>query len=418
MVRSYLLSIYCIAMAPYARPASFFAIVTNLITVTLAQSTTSPTVSLSYVKYRGHYNDTLKINEYRGLRFAESPIGALRWKSPQPYNPQNLTNSVVDAAQSGPPCVQGYPQWAVSGPVQATGSEDCLFLDIYVPANATIDSHLPVALSIPGGGYVMGYASQSSPYALMKHSNNAFIFVNIQYRLGAYGFLGSSRYTQEGGATNAGLIDQRLALEWVQQHIEAFGGDPSKITVLGGSAGGGSVASHLIWKGGMDTPPFQAAMADFPWWQQFLREEQLAKQYDDILEAANCSKLECLQALPEDILKEATQATYISAYAEKVYGYGNFYYGPYVDGDVIRDLPSREFRAGHFAKVPTWVSREGYEGFTFSNQSMTTIEEATEDLSTQFPYANEEFVHDVFGLYPRDQFNSTFWQRLTWFGYV
>ncbi|OAG07965.1 carboxylesterase [Paraphaeosphaeria sporulosa] len=375
-------------MASYAKAAAYLALVTHLIT----------------------------IKEYRGIRFAEPPIGASRWKAPQPYNPEFPTDIVVDATKSGPPCVQGYPQWTISGPVQAAGSEDCLMLDVYTPGTATKKSHLPVALSIPGGGYVMGYAGQSSPYALMRHSNNAFIFVNIQYRLGAYGFLGSARYTEDGGATNAGLLDQRLALEWVQEHIEAFGGDPSKVTILGGSAGGGSVTSQLTWKGGNHTPPFRAAMADFPWWQQFLREEQLTKQYDNLLEAANCATLMCLKALPEDILKEATQATYISAYADKVYGYGNFYYGPYVDGDIIRDLPSRELRAGKFVKVPTWVSREGYEGFTFSNQSMTTTEEEVKDLHTQFPYANETFVDDVFGLYPRDQFNSTFWQRSTWFG--
>ncbi|KAJ4349735.1 uncharacterized protein N0V89_008353 [Didymosphaeria variabile] len=405
-------------MAPYVKLAAFFGLAKQLIVATFAQATAGPIVDLDYIKYHGHYNDTLEINEFHGLRFAEGPLGPLRWKAPQPYKPQNMTDAIVDATQSGPPCVQGFPQWTISGPVQIVGSEDCLFLDVYVPANATKGSNLPVALSIPGGGYVMGYASQSSPYALMRHSMNSFIFVNIQYRLGAYGFLGSTRYTKAGGAANVGLLDQRLAMEWVQQNIGAFGGDPSRVTILGGSAGGGSVTSHLIWKGGVDKPPFRATMADFPFWQQYLREEQLAKQYDNLLASANCSTLECLHELPEEILKEATQTTYISAYADKAYGYGNFYYGPYVDGDLIRDLPSREFRAGHFVQVPTWTSREGYEGFTFSNQSMTTIKEETEDLRNQFPRANEEFVEDVFGLYPQEQFNSTFWQRLTWFGYV
>jgi carboxylesterase type B len=405
-------------MTPYSKLAAFFGVAAQLIEANLAQAATGPIVDLNYVKYRGHYNDTLNINEFRGIRFAQPPIGSLRWKVPQPYNPQNLADEIVDAIQSSSPCVQGYPQWTISGPVQAAGLEDCLFLDIYVPASATKGSNLPVALSIPGGGYVMGYASQSSPYALLRHSNNSFIFVNIQYRLGAYGFLGSSEYTKEGGATNAGLLDQRLAMKWVQQHIEVFGGDPSKVTILGGSAGGGSVTTHLIWKGGIEKPPFRAAMADFPWWQPYLMESQLATQYDNLLSSANCSTLKCLQTLPEETLKQATQATYISAYAAKEYGYGNFYYGPFVDGDIIRDLPSREFRAGHFAKVPTWTSREGYEGFTFSNQSMTTVEEETDDLRVQFPYASEEFLEGLFELYPQDQFNSTFWQRLTWFGYV
>lgn len=389
-------------MALFVKITAHLSIAAYFIAMTLSQTSNGPSVDVNYAMYRGHYNDSLSINEYRGIRFAEPPIASLRWKAPLPYAPRNLTKSVFNATQSGAPCVQGYPKWILSGRFQHSGSEDCLFLDVFVPANATKGSDLPVAVAIPGGGYVMGYTSQSSPYALMRHSQNSFIFVNIQYRLGAYGFLGSDRFTKDGGATNAGLLDQRLALEWVKKNIKCFGGDQSKITILGGSAGGGSVTSHLIWQRGIATPPFRAAMADFPWWQQYSSQVQLAKQYDGLLDAANCSTLMCLRALPEDTLKEATQATYISAYECKEYGYGNFYYGPYVDGKMILGLPSQEFSAGRFAKVPTWISREGYEGFTFSNQSVTTIEEETEDLGVHFPYANQTFLDDVFDLYPRD----------------
>ena len=385
----------------------------------LSQTVTSPPIiDLGAIKYQGFHNNTFEINEFRGIRFAKPPVGVLRWQAPQPYVPRNNTGHIVNATQFSPPCVQGFPQWTISGPVQYVGSEDCLLLDIYVPANATRDSKLPVALSIPGGGYVMGYAGQSSPYALMHHSENSFIFINIQYRLGAYGFLGSTKYRHEGGAANVGLLDQRLAIEWVNEHIQAFGGDPSKITILGGSAGGGSVTSHLIWKGGVAKPPFRSAMADFPWWQQYLTDDQLTAQYFNLLDSADCSTLACLQALPEDVLKEATQTTYISAYAAGSYGYGNFYYGPYVDGEIILGLPSREFREGRFAKVPTWTTREGYEGFTFSNQSLTSIDEEVADLVIQFPYSSDKFIENLFMLYPRIEFNSTFWQRSTWFGWA
>lgn len=405
-------------MAPYRKLAASLAMVAQPFIAAFAQDTSDPVVELDRIKYLGHHNDTLGINEFRGLRFAEPPIGSLRWKPPQPFRPRNSIDQIVPATASGSPCVQGYPQWTISGAIEPAGSEDCLFLDVYVPANATKGSNLPVAVSLPGGGYVMGYASQSSPYALMKHSNNSFIFVNTQFRLGAYGFLGSTEYAKEGGAANVGLLDQRLAMEWVQQNIAAFGGDPSKVTILGGSAGGGSVTSHLIWKGGKDQPPFRAAMADFPWWQQYLSKNQLAKQYENLLKSANCTTLDTLRALSEETLKSITQESYISAYADGAYGYGNFYYGPYVDGDLIRGLPSQEFRDGHFTKVPTWTSREGYEGYTFSNQSMTTVAEETEDMHIQFPQADKQFVDNVLDLYPREQFNSTFWQRLTWFGYV
>lgn len=381
-----------------------------------AQASPGPIVDLGAVKYQGYYNATLEINEFRGIRFADPPLQALRWKAPKPYSLRNVTGTTFNATKPASPCVQGFPYWTMSGDVQPFGSEDCLFLDVYVPASATKHSKLPVAFSIPGGGYVMGYAGQSSPYALLRHSKNSFIFVSIQYRLGAYGFLGSETYIQEGGEANAGLLDQRLALEWVQDHIGEFGGDPSKVTIVGGSAGGGSVTSQMIWKGGVEAPPFRGAMADFPWWQQYLKEDQLTDQYKNLLSSAKCSNLTCLRKLTEEQLKEATQATYNWAYKAGAYGYGNFYYGPYVDGELIRDLPSREFRGGHFAKVATWTTREGYEGFTFSNQSMASLDEEIADLRIQFPYASKGFFDEILALYPRQEFNSTFWQRSTWFG--
>jgi carboxylesterase type B len=149
-----------------------------------------------------------------------------------------------------------------------------------------------------------------------------------------------------------------------------------------------------------------------------LREEQLGKQYQHLLKEASCEDLGCLRSTPDDVLRNATQETYKKAYAAEEYGHGNFYYGPYVDGTLIQDLPSREFKNGNFAKIPVLVSRERWEGFSFSNQSMTTIQEETQDLHIQFQSASEEFVGTVFELYPSSSFNSTFWQRQTWFGYV
>lgn len=87
------------------------------------------------------------------------------------------------------------------------------------------------------------------------------MWVAIQYRLGGYGFLNPDEFDGSEGVKNAGLLDQHLALEWVQRHIAAFGGDPSKVTIWGGSAGGGSVANQLIYEGGEKKPPYRAAIA-------------------------------------------------------------------------------------------------------------------------------------------------------------
>ncbi|KAI0467815.1 Alpha/Beta hydrolase protein [Xylaria cf. heliscus] len=407
-----------------ARITAFLALVTLLgkAVALPANTTPGPIVTLNNVRYLGHYNTTLNTHEYYSIPFAAAPIGPLRWKAPQPYIiPSKYTNSKtpIDVTKPGPSCVQGIPfSFLAGGPATfpVAGSEDCLTLHVYTPDTATAGANLPVLFNIHGGGYTTGQAGMDDPHALMRHSKNAFIFVSIQYRLGAYGFAGGPTYVREGGAQNVGLLDQRLALEWTQKNIAAFGGDPKKVTIVGGSAGGASVTAHLAWKGGVEHPPFRAAIADYPFLPQFLSGEQLDKQFHVLLDATGCVDLRCLRGIPEDILKNATQNSYATAYAMGLYGYGNFYYGPYVDGEAVRHLPSREFKAERFARVPTWVSREGYEGVLFSNQSMTTIEEEKADLRTQFPSANETFVDRLYELYPSEDFNSTFWHRQTWFG--
>jgi len=113
-------------------------------------------------------------------------------------------------------------------------------------------------------GYTVGSSeavTAASPGdALVYASAGNIIYVSIQYRLGAYGFLGGADVAQHG-TLNAGLLDQRLAIEWVNRHIGAFGGDASRITIFGASAGGGSVMNQMIMFGGEPNPPFQAALA-------------------------------------------------------------------------------------------------------------------------------------------------------------
>ncbi|KAF2187964.1 alpha/beta-hydrolase [Zopfia rhizophila CBS 207.26] len=346
----------------------------------------SPVVDLGYTKYLGTNNSTLSLNTYFGIKFAQAPTGSLRWKAPVPVSEsQNSSNtSIINATTPGASCIQGFPFWITpSLPVRPPGSEDCLLLNVIQPSHliSNTSARLPV----------------------------------VVYRLGAYGFLWSDEISEDG-ASNAALLDQRLALEWVQRHIEAFGGDPEKVTIWGGSAGGGSVTDQMVMYGGVEKPPFNAAIAEFPWWQQFLRKEQLQRQYGHLLDAANCTDLGCLRELDEERLAVATQATYTSGYADGLYGYGNYYYGPYVDGKIIQDLPSREFKKGRFTKVPMLVDRDMYEGASFTNTSITTTEEEIMDLKVQFPYADQAFTEKLWELYPASGFNSTFWRRSAWFG--
>jgi len=130
---------------------------------------------------------------------------------------------------------QGLPAWQLAanetGLSRATGHEDCLLLDVYVPQKPT-STALPVLVNIHGGGYTTGGADEYLWGPIVDASGGSIIAVSTQYRLGAYGFLSGSE-VRENGQANAGLLDQRTALEWVQRNIRSFGGDPSKVTILG-----------------------------------------------------------------------------------------------------------------------------------------------------------------------------------------
>lgn len=199
------------------------------------------------------FADQHSIDTYYGLRFAAAPVGDLRWRqavpietAPSTYAPSKTINATVP----GPQCIQasadsaaaaafiGALSSAVPGLAAAAGatlynytsSEDCLLLNVVVPT-APASSALPVVVGIHGGGYTSGNAGGIDGSQLVAYSSGSVIHVAIQYRLGAYGFLGA-REVLADGAANLGLLDQQLAFQWVQKHISAFGGDPEKVQRL------------------------------------------------------------------------------------------------------------------------------------------------------------------------------------------
>lgn len=205
---------------------------------------------------------TCSINSFLGIRYAEPPINDLRWRAPVPINSNKSTDTPVtsytDATSYGLQCVQGTPGYMPATFNYSLASEDCLFMNIITPSNPVSNS-LPVVVNIHGGAYILGNSTSEDGSQLVSYSNGSIIYISIQYRLGAYGFLAGSE-VQSDGDLNAGLLDQRLALEWVQENIHAFGGDPKKVTIEGGSAGGGSVIYQLLRGGGETDPPFRSAM--------------------------------------------------------------------------------------------------------------------------------------------------------------
>ena len=324
-------------------------------------TSTSPTVNLGYVSYLGYTNTTAGIDYYRGIPYAVPPTGPLRWQKPRPIeSANNFSGTLVDATHIAPACYQSIPLWDyIPSEINATGfaatpqgqSEDCLILDVLVPSKP-VSSALPVLLQIHGGGYTTGNAAYSYPGdAIVNASAGSLIYVSIQYRLGMWGFLGGSEIAG-AGALNAGLLDQRAALDWVQRNIRAFGGDPAKVTIWGGSAGGGSVTYQLIAGGGYDEPPFRAAIAEYPWWQPLLNASTQERQYVTALQAAGCGDLNCLRGLSASALQSVNQMDQNASYPGPGDGYGTFWFGPVVDGRFVQQLPDQAFQDGAVLQGP------------------------------------------------------------------
>ncbi|XP_052583767.1 carboxylesterase 1E isoform X1 [Peromyscus californicus insignis] len=228
-----------------------------LILVTLAAFTAEaghpsspPMVNTAHGKVLGKYVSLegfpQPVAVFLGVPFAKPPLGSLRFAPPQPAEPW----SFVKNATSYPPMCSQDP---VAGqivndlltnrkeriPLQF--SEDCLYLNIYTPADLTRSSRLPVMVWIHGGGLVLGGASTYDGLALSTHEN--VVVVAIQYRLGIWGFFSTGDEHSRG---NWGHLDQVAALHWVQDNIANFGGDPGSVTIFGESAGGESVSVLVL----------------------------------------------------------------------------------------------------------------------------------------------------------------------------
>lgn len=173
--------------------------------------------------------------QYRGIPFAKPPVGPLRWKAPQKAD----YIKHFDATTFGAKCAQPISLFTTDTS-QIVDSKDCLYLNVYKPNND--DKNLPVMVWIHGGGHITGSGNQFDPSQLtIKHN---LISVTFNYRLGPLGYLSLPTFGPDSG--NFGLLDQQLALKWVKENIQAFGGDPSNITTFGESTGGPSTGMQLI----------------------------------------------------------------------------------------------------------------------------------------------------------------------------
>lgn len=190
------------------------------------------------------------LQTYLGIPYAAPPVGALRWRAPQPVAPWQ---GVKDTSRYASACAQ-TAEW-----ITHPKSEDCLYLNVWAPAKA---AKLPVIVWLHGGGYYGGTAAQPL-YNGSRLAHHGAVVVTVNYRLGIFGFFAHPELSAESpdhASGNQGILDQIAALRWVKANIARFGGDPQRVTIVGESAGGESVA--LLVASPLAKDLFQGAIAE------------------------------------------------------------------------------------------------------------------------------------------------------------
>lgn len=232
---------------------------------------------------------------YRGIRYAQPPLGALRLAPPQPY--LDTWTETREFRDFGSGC-SAYTHLGYF----YEGNEDCLFLNVYVPkVAAASEEKLPVLFYLHGGCFMFGTGNAYSPENVMSGQN--MILVTINYRLGILGFLSTEDDVIPG---NFGLKDQVEALKWVKRNIEAFNGDAGRVMLMGNSAGGASVHFHYMssLSDGLFNNGFSHSGTALVSWTFVQKPREKAHRVADL---ANCSQessvlLDCLRQLPVEEL--------------------------------------------------------------------------------------------------------------------
>ena len=182
------------------------------------------------------------VEAFLGIPYAAPPVGALRWRAPQPAK---TWRGVLPAGQFRPAC----PQKAGIDSKRII-DESCLFVNVERPVGTRAAAKLPVFVFIHGGGFTGGSGNNENPDKIVRESG--IVAVTMNYRLGILGFLAHPALSAEGPqheSGNYGFEDQQAALRWVSANVARFGGDPSRITIAGESAGGNSICAHLVAPG-------------------------------------------------------------------------------------------------------------------------------------------------------------------------
>ena len=367
--------------------------------LSMAASARPLTVKTEQGKVQGKAINDSKVNAFLGLPYAAPPIGDLRWKAPQPAA---KWKGERDATKFGANCAQGrvFDDMIFQdvGP-----SEDCLFLNVYTPADATDKSKLPVMFWIHGGGYSGGGSNEP------RHNGDflplkGVVLVTINYRLGVFGFLATSDLATEanGTAGNYALMDMVSALQWVKANIGNFGGDPANVTIFGESAGSFAVSTLMASPAAKGL--FAKAIGESGGaFSDVLPTDTLTareKSDDTWVASLGVKSLAELRALPTDKILVAVKAKK-----------GGF--PPVVDGKVLVEPVADTYAAGRQAHVPLLAGWNRDEGSFLAN-GMTAekwkgmaagmFKDRAAEFLTLYPGATDEQAADSAGAYGGDAF--------------
>ncbi|KAI6191725.1 Carboxylic ester hydrolase [Aphelenchoides bicaudatus] len=293
----------------------------------------------------------------QGIPFAEPPVGNLRFRKPIPkapwrtiYNATKYSNACIQSMDTYFGDFFGATMWNSNVPM----SEDCLYLNVFVPGRIDPNKKLSVIIWIYGGGFWSGCASLDAYDGKILASEEDIIVVSMNYRVSLFGFLYLGKEEAPG---NMGLFDQLLAIKWVHKNIAEFGGDPEQITLMGESAGSASVNLHAISE--KSTPYFQRAIlqsgsATAPW---AIENRQIALHRAVILyEYLKCGNM---SHSPEfwdmnkvyRCLMEATPEKLRDSEWAPVMEFADFPWVPVIDGDFLIENAHTSLKQGHFVRL-------------------------------------------------------------------
>ncbi|KAF2761786.1 carboxylesterase family protein [Pseudovirgaria hyperparasitica] len=296
------------------------------------------------------------VDAFFGIPFAQPPVGDLRFAPPAPFEPKS-PDEVLDTTQTPPTCYQiSYITSASDKYSGVSEAEDCLTINLWKPSNAT--GNLPVIAWLYGGGFISG-GNSLAPYDARRFVSEQrdIIFASINYRVNIFGFPNTPALTTK----NIGLLDQRLALEWLRTNIASFGGDPSRMTLMGHSAG--SISAALLSYAHVEDP-IVSSLIELSG-QPGLIPSDDGSSWEHVANTTGCANTEnrlaevaCLRALPPRSLKRAITPNNTPTIAEGVAAGA-----PVVDNVTVFD-PSeiaRRGREGAFAKLPLLVTHTTHE---------------------------------------------------------